>query len=562
MKSRKLAWLLLQSISLLILTGCAAMPQPSGAVLSTKPTPEPEFGIVRGTPSRAFADVTQSAGILGIHRGEFAMDGEQGYLGVGQAWGDYDNDGWTDLFVTGNLAPNYLYHNQRDGTFILSEWSDQVAFPAATSGGAVWADYDNDGWLDLYILNKHANTLMRNLAGQGFMDVTETASVGDTGKGQSAAWGDFNNDGWLDLYVVNWTCLPDCKPVDFLTHQDRLYRNNGNGTFTDVSSFMEHAKLLGAGFAGSFLDYDNDGDLDIYVVNDEFANPIGNVLWRNDGAGCGGWCWQDASKASGTGVVTSGMGLAANDFDNDGDLDMYFSNMVRPMTLLTNFGDGTFTNAETTAGVGVHENGVTGWGALFLDYDNDGWHDLFLAATTVKARALEPGALMDMLFARRNYLYRNQGDSTFHDVTPQTWQERPRPSMGAAYADYNNDGWIDFIVTEWNEGFTLYRNQGLEGSEHHWLIVRLTGGQGVNQNAIGARVVVQTESGLTQMQEVQSGSSLGAGNDLALHFGLGLETQARVTIYWPDGIQVTYAAVASDQIWAIAKQDEAPTSSE
>ena len=162
----------------------------------------------------------------------------------------------------------------------------------------------------------------------------------------------------------------------------------------------------------------------------------------------------------------------------------------------------------------------------------------------------------------RNYLYRNQGDSTFHDVTPQTWLERPRPSLGAAYADYDNDGWIDFIVTEWNEGFTLYRNQGLEGSEHHWLTVRLTGGQGVNQNAIGARVVVQTESGLTQMQEVQSGSSLGAGNDLALHFGLGLETQARVTIYWPDGIRETHPVVASDQIWGIAKQDKAPTSSE
>ena len=481
------------------------------------------------------------------------MDGVEGYLGVGQAWGDYDNDGWVDLFVTGNLAPNVLYRNQQDGRFAVSPWSDQLAFPEQASGGAVWADYDNDGWLDLYILNKEANTLMRNLAGQGFVDVTAEAGVGDTAKGQSAAWGDFDNDGWLDLYVVNWTCLPDCKPVDFETHQDRLYRNNGDGTFTDLSNTMARERLLGAGFAGSFLDYDNDGDLDVYVVNDEYANPIGNVLWRNDGPGCEGWCWHDAGPETGAGIVTSGMGLAVNDYDNDGDLDMYFSNMVRPMTLLTNDGTGGFANTEDKAGVGVHENGVTGWGALFFDYDNDGWRDLFLAATTVKPRALEPGALMDMLFKRQNYLYHNQQDGSFQDVTPETWQEQPRPTMGAAYADYDRDGWLDFIVTEWNEGFTLYRNQGAEGTGHHWLTVRLIGGQGVNRDAIGARVTVATEGGPVQMQEVKSGSSLGAGNELSLHFGLGSAPQATVTIVWPDGFVETHPTVAADQVWQAAR---------
>ena len=324
-------WGLVFAISL---TACVIPPP--------EPDSEPEFGIVRGTPAQVFVDETQQAGIHAVHEGEFAMDGDEGYLGVGQAWGDYDNDGWPDLFLTGNLAPNVLYRNAQDGTFTVSQWSSQLAFPEAISGGALWADYDNDGWLDLYILNKEANTLMRNLAGQGFADVTQEAGVGDTGKGQSAAWGDFDNDGWLDLYVVNWTCMPDCKPIDFETHQDILYRNNGDGTFTDMSHTMAHDRLLGAGFAGSFLDYDNDGDLDIYVVNDEYANPIGNVLWRNDGPGCGGWCWHDAGPETGAGIVTSGMGLAVNDYDNDGDLDMYFSNMVRPMTLLTNDGIGNF----------------------------------------------------------------------------------------------------------------------------------------------------------------------------------------------------------------------------
>lgn len=534
----------------LLLSACAVPAVYSEA--ETAPTPTPEFAIVRGRPSQAFADVTQSAGIDAVHQGEFAMDGVKGYLGVGQAWGDYDNDGWVDLFVTGNLAPNVLYRNRQDGTFSVSEWSHQLALPDAVSGGAVWADYDNDGWLDLYVLNKNANVLMRNLEGLGFADVTEFAGVGDTAKGQSAAWGDYDDDGWLDLYVVNWTCMPDCKPIDFSTHQDRLYRNNGDGSFQDVSSLLDYEKLLGAGFAGSFLDFDDDGDLDVYVVNDEYANPIGNVLWRNDGPGCEGWCWSDASDPTGSGIVTSGMGLAVSDYDNDGDLDMYFSNMVRPMTLLRNEG-GAFTRAEDTAGVGVHENGVTGWGAMFLDFDNDGWRDLFLAATTVKPRALEPGALMDMLFERQNYLYHNRGDGSFHDVTPAVWKERPRPTMGAAYADFDGDGWMDFIVSEWNEGFTLYRNLGLEGAGNHWLTVRLTGGEGVNRDAIGARVTVKTADGLIQMQEVKSGSSLGAGNELALHFGLGAAEEADVTVVWPDGSAETYLAVPADQVWRAAR---------
>ena len=206
-------------------------------------------------------------------------------------------------------------------------------------------------------------------------------------------------------------------------------------------------------------------------------------------------------------------------------------------------------NTEDTAGVGVHENGVVGWGALFFDYDNDGWRDLFLAATTVKPRALVPGELMDMLFERQNYLYHNQQDGTFQDVTPVDWLDRPRPTMGAAYADYDRDGWIDFIVTEWNEGFTLYRNQGLGGSDHHWLAVQLVGGEDVNTSAIGARVSVETENGAVQMQEVKSGSSLGAGNDLSLHFGLGSATEASVTVVWPDGTVETHQAVAADQIW-------------
>ena len=159
----------------------------------------------------------------------------QGYLAIGQAWGDYDRDGWLDLFVTGNLDPNVLYRNNGDGSFSVSEHSPQLSLPNVPSGGATWADYNNDGWLDLYVVNFGANRLFRNDGGLGFSDVTLSAGVGDVGKGTSAAWGDYDGDGWLDLYLTNWSCFPECDPVDFTMQADRLYHNNGDGTFTDVT---------------------------------------------------------------------------------------------------------------------------------------------------------------------------------------------------------------------------------------------------------------------------------------------------------------------------------------
>lgn len=517
--------------------------------------------ITRPTPTPApisFVDVSASAGITVTHRAFFKMDAKTGYLGIGQAWGDYDNDGWVDLYVTGNLDENALYHNNQDGTFSVSPFSAQVSLPGATSGGVTWADYDNDGWLDLYVLNQDANVLFRNLDGTGFQDVTAIAGVGDTGKGQTAAWGDYDQDGYLDLYVVNWSCMPDCKPIDFTLHQDRLYHNNGDGTFRDVSAALVYEKLLGSGFAGSFMDYDNDGDLDIYVVNDEFKNPIGNVLWRNDGPrtdgqSCDSWCWTDVSTESGAGIVISGMGLAVADYDNDLDLDFYFTNMVRPMALFQNQGQGTFVNVQADAGVGVHENSVVGWGPLFFDVDNDGWLDLFLAASTTKARVLQPGGMQDMHYTRPNYLFHNNGDGTFTDISPATWADTARVSMGAAYADYDNDGWVDFVVGNWNEGYTLYRNEGLVGANNHWLTVRLDGAESVNRVAIGARVYVQTDDGRTQMQEVKSGSSLGAGSDTALHFGLGQANVKQVRVRWPDGVLSVYSELTVDQIVTLSR---------
>ena len=516
--------------------------------------------ILAGLPAAAqapaaaelFVVANAAAGIDAPHRSawdEFTSAvPTSGYLGIGQAWGDYDNDGWVDLFLAGGQSPSTLYRNGGDGTFSIPEQAADVALANAWTGGAVWADYDNDGWRDLYVLAHGANVLLRNQSGAGFRDVTATAGVGDTGKGSTAAWGDYDGDGFLDLFVANWRCYPEC-PRDNAAAlaSDRLYRNRGDGTFEDVSRLLGD-KLRGAAFSASFADFDDDGDPDIYVVNDMVEHPIGNVLWRNDGPGCGGWCWRDASAETRTGAVRNGMGLAVGDYDNDLDLDFYFSDMGEPMSLLQNVG-GRFRNATEAAGVGAGDGTVVGWGTAFFDFDNDGWLDLFLAASGYAERFRSSTGSVGLLLPYANVLFRNRGYGNYVDVTPPAWHQRPKPSMGIAYADYDRDGFVDFVVGNFDVGFMLYRNAGLAGAGNHWLTVRLEGRPPVNRDAIGARVFVTPGAGRPRMQEIKSGSSLGAGNDTALHFGLGESAIASVRVLWPDGTEETIGELAVDRVW-------------
>lgn len=542
--------LFIATLALLLLSACAAPPHPRVA----SPT-DAFIGV------EAFADVTDAAGIAAAHDGSWneygGGDFSDGYMGVGQAWGDYDRDGWPDLYVTGNLLPNALYRNNGDGTFSLSPLNRQVALADVASGGAVWADYDNDGWLDLYVLVHGRNLLFHNDAGAGFSDVGAAAGVDDPAKGSSAAWADFDGDGWLDLYVANWSCYPACDPLDNAQAQDRLFRNRGDGTFADVSHLLTPAeKLLGAGFTAGFADFDNDGDPDLYVINDKLKNPIGNVLFRNDGPGCGddpdgfGWCWTDISAESGADVVLHGMGLAVGDYDADLDLDFFFTNMVEASALLQNRGDGTFANTTADAGIPVVPSDQVGWGTGFLDYDNDGWQDLFVATTAFLVLSPLEGPL-GMMLEFPNFLYRNNSDGSFSNVTPASWLETPRPSMGFAYADYNRDGWVDFVTSDWDEGPRLYRNRGAVGTGNRWIGFRLTGGGPVNRDAIGSRVYLELNDGRTLMQEVKAGSSLGAGNDTALHFGLGDATLRRARVVWPNGETSEVHRPQVNRLWEI-----------
>lgn len=464
-------------------------------------------------PQPVFEDVTAAAGIYEPRR---QSGGEKI---TGQAWGDYNQDGWLDLYLTDTDGPNVLYRNQ-GGWFSISPLSGQVALPDDLSGGAVFADFNNDGWPDLYVANWGANRLFMNVNGEAFVDVTEQAGVGDESNGKTASWGDFNNDGYLDLYVANWSCSPKCGR-SFEGDRDTLYRNNGDGTFTDVTRLLG-GKTRGAGFVASFVDYDNDGDVDIYLVNDEFINPIGNVLWRNDGPGCDGWCFTELSTEAGANTRVMGMGLATADYDNDGDFDFYFSN-AGPMTLLQNE-DGRFSDAAITAGV-QYPAGV-GWGAVFFDYNNDGWPDLYLAIMEGMAGAVGI-----------NPLFRNEGDGTFTNLSESSGAANAGRTIGVAYADFDRDGWVDLVIGNYDEGYALYRNRGGELFTANWLALKLIGDGPVNRDAVGARVTVTDSSGRSQMQEVRSGSSLGSGDSMELHFGLGMTTPVLVKIRWPDGME-------------------------
>jgi enediyne biosynthesis protein E4 len=507
------------------------------------------FLLLGNTPF--FEDVSDDAGIQATHRAIWDESApgpyENGYLAAGQAWGDFDNDGWVDLFVTGNLDPNILYHNNQDGTFSVSGYSDVVSMPNIPSGGAVWADYDNDGWRDLYILSMGENQLFHNLEGNGFENMTASAGVGDIGKGTTAAWGDYDLDGHLDLYVANWSCLPECELSDFIRSRDVLYHNNGDGTFTDVSGLLAFDKLLGAAFSVSFVDYDNDRDLDIYIVNDKAVNPLGNVLWRNDGEGCQGWCWADVSAESGADTVVHAMGLATGDYDNDGDLDFYFSNMVQSMVLLQNQGDGTFENLTEFAGVDYSTDEAVGWGTAFFDFDNDGWLDLYLASTGISPIYGKAG----MHFQYPDMLYHNNGDRTFTPLEQNVFMDETYPTMGMSTADYNKDGLVDFIVTHWNDKHRLYQNSGYH-SKNNWIAIQLEGHGDIARDALGTRIYVEMSDGRTQMQEVKSGSSLGAGNDTTLHFGLGETTIKRIVVDWLGGEQDEYTEIMTNQFCVIS----------
>jgi hypothetical protein len=349
------------------------------------------------------------------------------------------------------------------------------------------------------------------------------AGVEHPGYGRNAAWGDYDRDGRLDLYLVNGGSDPDV-----------LYHGEPDGTFTDASAAV--ALPYGKpGYAATWTDYDDDGDLDVYVVSDHHT---GNDLWRNDGPGLAGtWRFTNVSEPSGAGLSADAMGIAVGDYDEDGDLDLFTSDIGRTNLLRNDLDHGVPGFTEVAAQVGV-DHPSANWGAVWLDADLDGTLDLYLATENASPPELT------------NRLFRGLGHGTFEDVSAACGCADPGFSTGVAAADYDGDGAIDLIVGNYGDGYRVYRNQlDPAATGRHFLVVELVGGGPINRDALGARVTVTTTDGRRRVAERRSGSSLGAGDMLPLHFGLGPAQVHKVEIRWPDGTVTVHRDVPSDTTW-------------
>ena len=517
------------------------------------------LSLVQFVPAAAtieFVDVTETAGIDFTH-----VDGRSGEkyfvesLGSGAAFFDYDSDGDPDLyFVNGARLPGYhttntpinrLYQNNGDGTFTDVTEKAGVGDFGYGHGCAV-GDYNNDGNPDLYVTNFGPNVLYRNNGDRTFTSVTAEAKVGDPKWSSSCAFADYDRDGDLDLYVVNYIefdleenpwCGPKekgirayCEPNNFSGLPDTLYRNNGDGTFTDVTRETGIYNPTGKGLGVVWGDYDNDGFPDIYIANDSTEN----FFYWNKGDGT----FEEVGFMLGvamseTGAEENGMGTAFGDLDNDGWLDLIVTNYQdQANTLYLNDKNGFFTDVSTVSKTGAVSFPYLGWAAEFIDYDNDGWQDLFVANGHVHDNLEEIGQAGT--YGQRNLLFRNSCDGTFSEVSQQlgTGMGLEDVSRGSAFADYDLDGDIDILVTNSNSPPRLLQNDG--GNTNNWLIVKLKGTAG-STDAIGARVAVRA-GGVSQTKEVRSGSGYLCQNEFKLHFGLGASsTVESIDIQWPGG---------------------------
>ena len=475
------------------------------------------------------------------------------FLGSGGGFFDYDGDDDLDIYLvngaiqtdnpSSQAQPNTLYRNNGDGTF--TDVTEEAGVGSTAYGtGATVADYDNDGDLDLYVTNFGDDQLYQNNGDGTFTDVTIHAGVGNPNWGTSCAFADVDNDGHLDLYVANYAVYAPkndirceergvhvyCGPHAYPAVHDTFYKNNGNGTFTDMSNVFRPPELhLQHGLGVTFGDYDVDGDTDLYVANDQ--DP--NFLFQNDGNGnflevalFSGVCYNDMGKEE------AGMGTDFGDYDNDGRLDLTVSNYQTETNTVYHNHDSTFFTDNTIAsGIAAVTHGYLGWGIKFFDYDNDGYQDIFVAN----------GHLMDNITAlekhvsypQRNLLFRNTGEGTFVNVTSETdGLALEKVSRGAAIGDYDNDGDLDILVTNCNQRPDLLQN--VVGNQNNWIQIQVVGRKS-NRSGIGARIKVVTETH-TQYREVQSGGSYLSFHDLRTHFGVGKSEQIELLeIRWTSG---------------------------
>ena len=525
-----------------------------------------------------FVDVTEEASINFHH-----INGAEGAfhlpetLGAGGAFFDADNDGFLDIYLVNSgywdkPSVSALYRNNRDGTFTDITTAAKVENWGNYGQGVACADYDNDGNVDLYVTNFGANVLYRNNGDGTFTDVTVSAGVGDLGWSSSACFLDYNADGYLDLFVVNYLvysldvpylpCGEDgiqtyCHPSLFEGAPDTLYRNNGDGTFTDVSQAagvggiggMFHGKGLGVVSA----DFNNDGAPDLYVANDDTRNDF----FYNNGDGT----FSEISLLAGcaysfNGIAQAGMGVAVADYNADSWLDIFVTNLsYETNALYRNNGDGTFTDVIYEAHLGKESFLFVGFGTGFFDADNDGWQDIFIVNGHILDNIEDTHDVLT--YRQPDQLFRNKGDGTFQEISESAgaYFQRAAVSRGALFGDYDNDGDVDLLVTQSNGPAALLENK--TEAKNNWVSIK-TVGVISNRDGIGTRISV-TAGEHTQIQEINPGASYLSSHDPRCHFGLGTNTSIdRLEVRWQSGVVQIFENLSANQTHTVSEFSDTP----
>ena len=487
---------------------------------------------------------------------------------------DYDGDGYPDIYVVNGAAIpslhkdspvywNRLFHNNHDGTF--TDVTEKAGVAGAGYGmGVAIGDYDNDGRPDIFLANVTGNQLFHNNGDGTFTDVTaKTGLSGAQFNGKKmwsvgAGWFDYNNDGLLDLFVVNycvWEVNKDpycplkngvrgyCHPRNYTSLHNTLYRNNGDGTFTDVSKETGIDRYFGKGMSVSFADYDGDGFMDAFVAND--TTPA--FLFHN----LGGKKFEEVGIAAGVayapdGVTLSGMGSDFRDVNNDGRPDIWYTAVEhQTFPLLINNGSGEFDDLTQASGLQATKE-MSGWSNGIFDFDNDGWKDLFVARANVldNISELTPGRK----YPEANSMFRNIGNGKFADASQSAGPDfrLEGAHRGAAFGDLFNDGHIDAVVSVLGGQVKLLRNVSDNGN--HWILLKLIGTKS-NRMGLGAQIHITTPDGKSQWNEATTAVGYTSSSDSRVHFGLGANERVKdIEIRWPSGIKQALHDVPADRI--------------